>query len=142
MSHKTLSKLARLGEDSRPAVSGRTRGATAWLVVGGISALLLGCASSSPTCSELEVLADRQGCPERIIRETVETFDAGELLERLGPIPEPPPYTAAELEDPTVAEGLSAVLEDLKAFRTWGLELFDQLKDLERAIRELEPDTP
>lgn len=135
---RRLPKLAKGPEVLPVSISRRAREAAPGLLLAGLFGLLVGCTSSSPTCAELEVAADRQGCPERVVMETIETFDAEELIERLGPIEKAPDLEAAELEEPTVKESLEALIRDLKATRSWGWRLFDQLQDLERAIAELE----
>lgn len=89
---------------------------------------LTGCAT---TCDELNRKAEARGCAERVVTETVEVFEPLDL----GPIPAPPPLTAAELDPATVDHetALEALLADLANSRAWGFELFEMLRALEAA---------
>jgi hypothetical protein len=133
---RIASELAGMEDDRSQRPAPRAAGAGLLAILAAGIGFSVGCASS-PTCQELEVAADRAGCPERVVTETIETFDTTELLERLGSIENAPPLTSAELVEPTAAEALDALIEDLKATRSWGWSLHDQLMDLRRALLEL-----
>jgi hypothetical protein len=90
-------------------------------------------------CARLAEKAERAGCPERIVTETVEVFEPIDL----GEIPEPPPLTAAELGDDTGHElELEAILTDLAASRSWGFTLYDKLRAYEAAVAAIAGDGP